>query len=1849
MELIVVQGKNQESLWFDNTESGFVIRFGLTHTLEHLPSTGQYQLTYPDGSTTLFDDASGAFESRTSLGGDTITVTSYYSNGYQPATVERSSTVGGTVTTDRLQYVYNTDTGDPLLSNVTLQRKVNSGSWQNISRASYTYYAYQEDNGIEGDLKTVTTQKWSGSQWDDTGTSYFRYYTPLVLPSSSSSSSSSSGGGGDIPPQNPRAHLLKYVLEPDAFARLDADVADPFTASDATVAQYADYYFEYDTSRRVTRESVHGASQTFDFAYETSTNADGYNSWQTKTTETRTDGSQIIVFTNYAGQTMLTVLKDGTDEWIQFYQYDVNAKLLMHATAAAITGYDESSADLLDYNSSTGKYAYLRDSAGLIHTNAWHAASGYTTLESVQEGQLGTVVKVRAWEYVQGGGASGGGSSSSSSSGGSGSPAIWVTSKDIEYPDAASQTTTIETEYVYTWYADTFQIKQKTTTLPVVSTSQNGSGTAATKKRYFDEYGNPTWQMDERGFITLTEFDIPTRAITQQIQDVNTSVETGAPTGWVTPSGGGLNLVTDFEHDDRGRMTQSLGPSHTIDLSGTATAVRRATWVVYDSSDDGKETRVGAGYATGTSGSYTYTLINPVSITKTDVAGREQEQIQATRASTSGKLLPADTFAQSSYTRWTTMQYTDCCFTSSQRVYHTIPATGTGSEGTNYDQTDFGYDVMKRRNRTETPGGTISFDVFDVRSLTIESWTGTDDTGATSSDPSGGGATGNNMKQITGLEYDSGNDAGNGNLTKQTQYVDASTTRLTTFTYDWRNRRTDIDGEIDSYQKQTYDNLDRVIKTERYDTTSSGNLISRSETKFDDLGRVYQSVRYGVDPSTGTVGNSLTDNTWFDAAGNAIKQQPPGSDLFSKTSYDSLGRSTTRYSGYDLDETSYADAGSVTGDTIMEQMESTYDDASNAIQTTTRNRYHNAAAAQTGELKNPSETPNARVTYSASYPDALGRTVATANYGTNGGTALTRSSTVPTRSDTILVTSTDFDSSGNLQDTTDPSAVVTRFEYDAVDRETKRIMNYVTGSSSSGSGSVDTNVTVHTAYNADGNVKSLTADNAATGNQKTEYIYGTTLSDSEVASSLLKRKEIHPDSVSSSDVILFEYNRQSDTTKITDPGGTVHEFDYDKLGRQTHDRVTTLGSGVDGAVRRISTTYEVRGMKATAASWNNASVVSGNVVNEVEFTYNNFGQLTHDYQAHSGTVNVSTTPKVQYAFANGTDNTVRPTTITYPDGRVVTYDYGASDSMPDALSRVASIADDDGSSTHLADYEYLGLQNFVEVDYTEPDVKYTLVGTAGGNDSDTGDIYHGLDRFGRIDDSYWYDYGSSADVDRIKYGYDRSGSRLWRENVVARSLSKEFDEKYAYDEIQRLEHMGRGTLNSGHSSLDSTTFAQDWALDETGNWSGFKQDDNGNGTWDLNQSRTSNDVNEITDVTETAGASWVTPVYSTAGNMTTMPQPAAPASSYSATYDAWNRLVKIVDGSDTVSEYEYDGAKRRVIQKSYVSGTLDETRHLYYTEPSKWQVVEERIDSSTDPDRQFVWGLRYIDDLILRDRDTTGSGTLDERLYGLQDANWNVTSLVNTSGTVQQRFNYDAYGMPEFLTLTFVASTNTKDFEVLYSGYRFEDATTLFHVRHRVLNVALGCWVQRDPIGYADSANLYQYGVYNPFSFRDHSGLSVVVVVVIVIIGVILIGSACVYRCDPDGSCDPFTEDESEQLKNLKRKMRQILSGPYGSPIPNMVAAALADCPLTCKYDANGPDGSPGSSNTVRGPGCPTQVVLANDFFDRTDVCAQYFTLFKECYRRAFVGDMDDTGMSDNRAEDSFRVIQDALGCAGHK
>ena len=65
------------------------------------------------------------------------------------------------------------------------------------------------------------------------------------------------------------------------------------------------------------------------------------------------------------------------------------------------------------------------------------------------------------------------------------------------------------------------------------------------------------------------------------------------------------------------------------------------------------------------------------------------------------------------------------------------------------------------------------------------------------------------------------------------------------------------------------------------------------------------------------------------------------------------------------------------------------------------------------------------------------------------------------------------------------------------------------------------------------------------------------------------------------------------------------------------------------------------------------------MVNDVQNAYNDFGQLTTQYQSHVGAVNPTTTPKLQMAYAAESANTIRPISLTYPNGRVLNYNYGA--------------------------------------------------------------------------------------------------------------------------------------------------------------------------------------------------------------------------------------------------------------------------------------------------------------------------------------------------------------------------------------------------------------------------------------------------------------------------------------------------------------------------------------------------------------------------------------------------------------
>jgi RHS repeat-associated protein len=235
--------------------------------------------------------------------------------------------------------------------------------------------------------------------------------------------------------------------------------------------------------------------------------------------------------------------------------------------------------------------------------------------------------------------------------------------------------------------------------------------------------------------------------------------------------------------------------------------------------------------------------------------------------------------------------------------------------------------------------------------------------------------------------------------------------------------------------------------------------------------------------------------------------------------------------------------------------------------------------------------------------------------------------------------------------------------------------------------------------------------------------------------------------------------------------------------------------------------------------------------------------------------------------------------------------------------------------------------------------------------------------------------------------------------------------------------------------------------------------------------------------------------------MTSVPKPASLASSLSLKWDAWNRLVEAKDGEVVVGVYEYDGLQRRV--KRHVDSQapanpngIDTYIHYFYN--FAWQVLETR-DTTTEsdqpenlqPDWQYIWSPRYIDAPVLRDRNIDTDGLCDdERIYFLNDANFNVTTLVDTGGDAVERYLYDAYGRATMYDDPWanVLSASSYANIVLYTGRERDVEMELYQYRHRYYEAELGRFVTRDPFQYADRMNLYEYCNGEPLGNVDPNG-----------------------------------------------------------------------------------------------------------------------------------------------------------------
>jgi RHS repeat-associated protein len=711
--------------------------------------------------------------------------------------------------------------------------------------------------------------------------------------------------------------------------------------------------------------------------------------------------------------------------------------------------------------------------------------------------------------------------------------------------------------------------------------------------------------------------------------------------------------------------------------------------------------------------------------------------------------------------------------------------------GDDYYTTQFEYDDQGRLVTIVDAEDTITENAaFDVFGRVLEVRVGTSDT---------------NMETVAEHFYDHGLD-GSGNPVQGVGDGYLTLTRLhtgenggteyrdTKWHYDYRGRLEKVVNSEAPHAFFVYDNLGRVTDSALFETepTGIGSTGRGAYTAFSygQRGMLYRT-RTAIDPANLGAGY-LESHLWYDPAGRVAAAWSASSGGV-KTAYDGHGRVVASYvtdRGGDAApgaSGNYADAISLTSDTVLSQTEYTYDTddtrwAGNLLMATGRTRIHDSAA--TGALDNTS----AISTFTGYFYDDADRLVRSVAFGTNTAEDVYRTGGMapswPPQAQpewngagygSTVVSGIEYQGeTGRVERTIDTLGRQTKYVYDDLSRQVAAIENYVdaevTWSSFLGrwtvsrglydANALDTDRVTSYVYDGSGNIRQRVAhthDGSSSEKvQVTGYVYGTAGdTNSHVASNSLLREVHYPDettgeaSSSSAYRVRYSYNRLGEVRWREDQNGTEHDYARDLAGRVTLDTSSEWGTSIDDRVRKIRAAFNEMGRLASVESLGAFDAV----LNEVEFAYTPLGQIAKLYQDHDGEVELSSglpsgntrLVELEYATAAvGFGNYTRRSAMVYPTGARLEYHYGSSGSVDDDFSRVRSLTlDGVGLTDELVEYTYLGLSLPIATDYPVPDVQ--LDGTLGHDGarrvfaytSQTQGRYPAFDRLGRLVRHAW--------------------------------------------------------------------------------------------------------------------------------------------------------------------------------------------------------------------------------------------------------------------------------------------------------------------------------------------------------------------------------------------------------------------------------------------------------------------------------------------------------------------------------
>jgi len=184
-------------------------------------------------------------------------------------------------------------------------------------------------------------------------------------------------------------------------------------------------------------------------------------------------------------------------------------------------------------------------------------------------------------------------------------------------------------------------------------------------------------------------------------------------------------------------------------------------------------------------------------------------------------------------------------------------------------------------------------------------------------------------------------------------------------------------------------------------------------------------------------------------------------------------------------------------------------------------------------------------------------------------------------------------------------------------------------------------------------------------------------------------------------------------------------------------------------------------------------------------------------------------------------------------------------------------------------------------------------------------------------------------------------------------------------------------------------------------------------------------------------------------------------------YDGFNRQIKVQTG-EAVAEYTYLASGLR--RSKTVDGVT--TAHIW----DGGNIIADEVNGTIT--NTYLRGVG----LIATDLD--GS-----RSYYLCNAHGDVTSLTNSSGTITQKYDYDAFGNLRDVD-GYSNDTDTNPFR--YCGEYFDGETSTIYLRARYYNPRLGRFMTEDPI--RDGLNWYTYCGNSPLVFIDPWGEDAVLI-----------------------------------------------------------------------------------------------------------------------------------------------------------